>query len=94
MLALSLLQTILGTGPRIEFNDCRNTRLGQAVAKTTNEPFAVSAFNINYEDTGLFGINVAASPQDIDKVVKAAVGQLRESAKNIKEEELTNAKYI
>ena len=92
MLALSLLQTLLGTGPRIQFNDCQNTRLGEAVGKATNEPFAVSAFNINYEDTGLFGITLAASPKDVDKAVKAAVAQLRDSAKNIKEEDLKNAK--
>ncbi|CAG2104811.1 unnamed protein product [Medioppia subpectinata] len=93
VLSLSLLQTILGTGPRVEFSDGSHTKLGEAVAKTTSEPFAVSAFNINYTDTGLFGITVAASAQDIHKAVKAAVTQLRASAKSISEEELKNAKH-
>lgn len=94
MIALALLQTILGTGPRVEFNDCRYTRLGEAVGKVTDKPFAVSAFNINYSDTGLFGITIAASPNDIDKAVKAAVSQLRDSAKKVSEEDLKNAKYF
>ncbi|XP_054153990.1 cytochrome b-c1 complex subunit 2, mitochondrial-like [Oppia nitens] len=92
MICLELLQIILGTGPNISYQDGSHTKLGAAVAKATSEPFAVSAFNMSYSDTGLFGINIAASAKDIHKAVKAAVTQLRDTAKNISAEELKNAK--
>lgn len=93
VLALSLLQEILGTGPRVAFGDCRDTVLGEKVASTTTEPFSVSAFNITHSDTGLFGLTVTACPKDIGQAVRAAVTQLRESAKKISEEDLNSAKY-
>lgn len=92
LIGLSLLQHILGTGNRVEFSTGGQTPLGAAVAKVTDSPFAVSAFNISYTDTGLFGVTVAASAQDIGQAVRAAVSQLRQSAKKISEEDLKNAK--
>jgi hypothetical protein len=93
-LALSLFQTLLGTGPRIKCNLGVNTKLGQAVAKATENPSAVSSFNISYADTGIFGLCIAANANDVHNVVKAAVTQLRESAKNISEQDLKDAKYL
>jgi len=92
LLALSLFQTLLGTGPRIKYNFGTNTKLGQAVAKASNSPSAITGFNISYSDTGIFGFSVAAAAKDINNVVKAAVTQLRESAKNISEQDLKIAK--
>ena len=79
MLALALVQQLLGSGSRIKYSN--SGALGNAAAKASQSPASASAVNINYSDTGLFGIAVAASPDDVGNVIKASIGQLRSVSK-------------
>lgn len=96
-----MLQNILGSGPQIKnaHGLSQVTRLGKALAAavgTASTPdVAVSAFNLNYEDTGLFGINlVATKTLDVKALAKAAVKEFRSAATSITDAEVAAAKYI
>jgi len=53
----------------------------------------VSAFNINYEETGLFGINlIAPATADLTGLMKSAVKELRAAAASVTDVELSVAK--
>uniref|UniRef100_A0A671TY64 Ubiquinol-cytochrome c reductase core protein 2b n=1 Tax=Sparus aurata TaxID=8175 RepID=A0A671TY64_SPAAU len=55
-LAFSVLQHILGAGPLVKRGSCATSKLIQGCTKATADPFDVSAFNVNYSDSGLFGV--------------------------------------
>lgn len=93
VIALSLLQQLLGTGPRVKYS-AGASPLATAAQKATQNPVAVSGLNISYSDTGLFGFVAASSPDDATKVTKAVVSKMRETIKNIKDEDLKRAKYV
>jgi len=92
MIALTLFQQILGTGTRVKYSDGAASRLGQAAAKATQNPVAVSGLNISYSDQGLFGCVIAGSANDMHKIVKAVVTQMRDTAKSLKDADLNVAK--
>ena len=100
MLTLSLFQTILGTGSPIIGNQTglsTTTRLGRAVSAAlsgqSTDNVGVSAFNLNHEETGLFGINlIAPSTANVTGLMKAAVKEFRSAASGVNDEELTSAK--
>lgn len=50
--------------------------------------------NINYADTGLFGVYAVGSPNDMNSIVKAVVSEMRQVAKSISAEALEVAKYV
>ncbi|OBS70776.1 hypothetical protein A6R68_00691 [Neotoma lepida] len=54
--AFSVLQHLLGAGPHIKRGSNTTSLLSQSVAKGSQQPFDVSAFNASYSDSGLFGI--------------------------------------
>uniref|UniRef100_A0A7M4EEJ5 Ubiquinol-cytochrome c reductase core protein 2 n=1 Tax=Crocodylus porosus TaxID=8502 RepID=A0A7M4EEJ5_CROPO len=56
--AFTVLQHVLDPGPLIKRGSNITSKLFQAIAKATNLPFDASSFNVNYSDTGLFGIYV------------------------------------
>ena len=94
-----MLQRILGAGPQIKNADglCKVTRLGRAVGAALGgknaKNVSVSAFNLNYEDTGLFGFNlIAPAEYDLTAMVKAAVKEIRGVALSVSAEELLAAK--
>ena len=61
-IALAILQQIAGTGPRAKWGNSV-TPLHKAVASAAgNEPFAVTAFNASYSDSGLFGFVLSSTP--------------------------------
>ncbi len=92
MIALSLFQHVLGTGPRIKYSLGGAAKLGQAALKAAESPCAVTSLNVSYSDSGLFGFGLVCSAKEAHKVVKAVVTQLRDSAKNISEQDLKIAK--
>jgi len=76
VLALAALQNVMGTGVHIKWSDgTAASKLGQVAGKATDKPFAISALNINYSDSGLFGFYCVAQPAEIGKVLKAVFGQ-------------------
>ncbi|KAL5019081.1 hypothetical protein ScPMuIL_004803 [Solemya velum] len=71
MLAASILQMVMGTGPLVKYGSNSSSKLGQAIAKATSQPFAVSSINANYTDSGLFGFYAVGQPSEIGKIMKA-----------------------
>uniref|UniRef100_A0A673AED0 Cytochrome b-c1 complex subunit 2, mitochondrial-like n=1 Tax=Sphaeramia orbicularis TaxID=375764 RepID=A0A673AED0_9TELE len=54
-LAFSVLQHLLGGGPYVKRGSNTSSKLFQGASKATADPFDVSAFNVGYSDSGLFG---------------------------------------
>jgi len=92
-LSLGVLECILGTGSQIKLCAPKFTPLGKAAAKSTNNPFYANCLNINYADTGLFGVYVSGSPEDIGNIIKSVVSEMKQVAKNITEESVEVAKH-
>lgn len=90
--ALGVFAHILGTGPRLPYSESQATKLGEAASKATQNPFAATALNINYSDTGLFGVALAGHPDDMDKLTKAVMGQVRSVAQKVADKDVQEAK--
>ncbi|XP_053326737.1 cytochrome b-c1 complex subunit 2, mitochondrial [Spea bombifrons] len=91
--AFSVLQQILGAGPYIKRGSNISSKLSQAAGRATNQPFAASAFNVNYSDSGLFGVYTISQATAVDDVIKAAVNQVKAIAQgNVTEADVTRAK--
>lgn len=74
LLCAGVLQYVMGTGPYTKYSTgITGSRLMQAVSKATKSPFAISGLNANYTDSGLFGFMAAAKPEEMDKVLRAAL---------------------
>ncbi|KAL8175479.1 UNVERIFIED_CONTAM: Cytochrome b-c1 complex subunit 2, mitochondrial, partial [Gekko kuhli] len=91
--AFGVLQHVLGAGPLVKRGNSVTSKLIQGTAKATTQPFHASAFNVNYSDSGLFGIYTITQPSTAGEVIKAAVNQLKTVAQGgLTEEEVTRAK--
>ncbi|XP_042709143.1 cytochrome b-c1 complex subunit 2, mitochondrial isoform X2 [Chrysemys picta bellii] len=91
--AFSVLQHILGAGPLIKRGSNISSKLFQAIAKATNQPFDAAAFNVNYSDSGLFGIYTISQASAAGEVIKAALNQVKAIAQgSITDEDVTRAK--
>ncbi|KAG8433102.1 hypothetical protein GDO86_017402 [Hymenochirus boettgeri] len=91
--AFSVLQHILGAGPFIKRGNNTSSKLSQAVSKSTNQPFDVSAFNANYSDSGLFGIYAISQATAANEVINAAINQVKAMAQgSVTEADVTRAK--
>lgn len=83
VLALALLQQIMGVGPNIKWSDgLAANKLAQVASKATDKPFAISALNVNYSDSGLFGFYCVAQPEEMGKVLKAVFAHYSSVTKN------------
>ncbi|RWS25649.1 Cytochrome b-c1 complex subunit 2-like protein [Leptotrombidium deliense] len=91
MVSLCLFQHILGCGPRMKYNEGVSI-LSKAAKQASEKPSTVTALNISYSDSGLFGVTVAGHANDMDKLLKAVVGKMKEVSKSLKEEDLQKAK--
>lgn len=87
----TLLQAILATGVHTK-KGVGASKLAQAAAKVAKAPFRVNGVNINYADTGLFGFAIACHASESGDIVKAVVAKMKETCKNLKEEDLQHAK--
>ncbi|XP_054717722.1 cytochrome b-c1 complex subunit 2, mitochondrial-like [Uloborus diversus] len=94
-LSLGVLQCILGTGSHNKLSSGKFSILGEAAAKCTQNPFAVSSLNINYADTGMFGVYVVGHPNDMSSLVKSIASQMRKigTDKKITDSVVENAKH-
>ncbi|XP_069503778.1 cytochrome b-c1 complex subunit 2, mitochondrial [Ambystoma mexicanum] len=91
--AYSVLQHVLGAGPSIKRGSSFGSKLSQSISKTTNQPFDASAFNVNYQDSGLFGVYTISQAGDATEVIKAALSQVESVAQGkLTEAEVTRAK--
>ncbi|KAL8587809.1 hypothetical protein ACOMHN_021027 [Nucella lapillus] len=76
LLHAAVLQNLMGMGPYIKYSAGNATsRLTQAAAQATSQPFAVSCINANYTDGGLFGFYAIAQAREVEKVLRAAFSQ-------------------
>uniref|UniRef100_A0A671TUA6 Ubiquinol-cytochrome c reductase core protein 2b n=1 Tax=Sparus aurata TaxID=8175 RepID=A0A671TUA6_SPAAU len=92
-LAFSVLQHILGAGPLVKRGSCATSKLIQGCTKATADPFDVSAFNVNYSDSGLFGVYTISQVASAGDVIKAAVAQVKAVADGaVTAADLTQAK--
>uniref|UniRef100_T1E622 Cytochrome b-c1 complex subunit 2, mitochondrial-like protein n=1 Tax=Crotalus horridus TaxID=35024 RepID=T1E622_CROHD len=91
--AFSVLQNILGAGPLIKRGSRITSKLVQEIAKATSLPFDVTAFNVNYSDSGLFGIYTISPASATREVIKTALNQVKAvSEGGVTEEEVKRAK--
>ncbi|XP_063171304.1 cytochrome b-c1 complex subunit 2, mitochondrial [Candoia aspera] len=91
--AFSVLQNILGAGPLIKRGSRITSKFVQEIAKTTSLPFDVTAFNVNYTDSGLFGIYTVSQASVTGEVIKAALNQMKAvSQGGVTDEEVSRAK--
>nr|CAD7574800.1 unnamed protein product [Timema californicum] len=77
-LAFAILRYILGAGPSIKWGGSPSPLYKSVSEAVGGLPFAVSALNVSYSDSGLFGFLASAPPQIAGqvRVVEAAVKQL------------------
>lgn len=75
--AFSVLQHLLGAGPHIKRGNNTTSLLSQSVAKGSQQPFDVSAFNASYSDSGLFGIYTVSQAAAAGDVINAAYNQVK-----------------
>ena len=68
-MASAIVSHAFGTGgPRVKYSSGGSRLERAAAAASADHPVAVSSFNSNYSDAGLFGFNVIANSKDIGKV--------------------------
>ncbi|KAM6379572.1 cytochrome b-c1 complex subunit 2, mitochondrial isoform 1-T1 [Pluvialis apricaria] len=91
--AFSVLQHVLGAGPLIKRGSNVTSKLSQGIAKATTQPFDASAFNVNYSDSGLFGIYTISQAPNAGEVIKAALNQIKAVAQgSVTDDDVTKAK--
>lgn len=87
--AFSVLKYALGAGPSTK-RGIGAGPLTQAVGGVGDS--AVTAFNVSYADSGLFGFVIAASPEKITPAVQAAIGVVRGGS--IKDADIVRGKAL
>jgi len=89
-----VLQRILGVGPYTKWGDnTQSSRLASAARAAVDGPASINALNINYSDSGLFGIHAVTTPNNIQALLKAAVSEIGNVSKGqLSAEELERAK--
>uniref|UniRef100_A0A8D0GJI7 Ubiquinol-cytochrome c reductase core protein 2 n=1 Tax=Sphenodon punctatus TaxID=8508 RepID=A0A8D0GJI7_SPHPU len=88
-----VLQHLLGAGPLIKRGSNATSRLSQGAAKATSQPFDASAFNVNYSDSGLFGVYIISHASAAREVIKAALNEVKAVAEGgITDEDVKRAK--
>ncbi|KAM9715408.1 cytochrome b-c1 complex subunit 2, mitochondrial isoform 2-T2 [Menidia menidia] len=92
-LAFSVLQHLLGAGPHVKRGSGVSSKLIQGVAKATADPFDVSAFNVSYSDSGLFGVYTICQTAAAGDVIRAALAEVKAVADGgVTAADLTRAK--
>ncbi|CAH1992282.1 unnamed protein product [Acanthoscelides obtectus] len=75
-LACAVLQRALGVGPHVKWSNHDNGVLSKSIG-AGQEGYASTAINVNYSDTGLVGVLVAAPAKSAKSVVQAAYSVLK-----------------
>ncbi|THK33028.1 cytochrome b-c1 complex subunit 2, mitochondrial [Diachasma alloeum] len=89
-LAFAVLQKAVGTGPHVKWGTS-TAPLQRAVASAAgSEPFAITAFNASYSDSGLFGFLLQAPASAAGPLTKAAYKWM--SSPNITDADIARGK--
>ncbi|XP_043535797.1 cytochrome b-c1 complex subunit 2, mitochondrial-like isoform X2 [Chiloscyllium plagiosum] len=92
-LAFTALQQVLGVGPHVKRGSGMTSTLTRAISKSTAQPFTASAFNVCYQDSGLFGVYTISQDEAAADVINAAVSHLKHVADGkISEEDIERGK--
>jgi len=93
LLASRVASYALGTGgARIKYSSGAS-RLERVVVPLAREPAAVSTFNFNYSDAGIFGVHVVGNKSDVAKVVRGAIREVARAAQSgFSNDEINRAK--
>ncbi|XP_030019039.1 cytochrome b-c1 complex subunit 2, mitochondrial isoform X1 [Sphaeramia orbicularis] len=92
-LAFSVLQHLLGGGPYVKRGSNTSSKLFQGASKATADPFDVSAFNVGYSDSGLFGFYTISQAAVAGDVIRAALAEVKAVANGeVTAADLTRAK--
>lgn len=86
MFSLNNISALLGTPIK------RGAGLGSKLTQAVQGSAAVSALNLNYSDSGLFGFVVAGPATEAGKAVKAAVNVLKSTS--VDDAQLSRAKAL
>jgi len=70
---LALVQQMLGTGPNIKYSEAGTNTLTRLVAGCTATPFAVSAVNLSYADTGVVGVNLVMRASEAGAILEGVM---------------------
>ncbi|CAK9293046.1 unnamed protein product [Gordionus sp. m RMFG-2023] len=100
MLSLALLQKIMGLGPHTKYGTlqtsgkmtkhCLNYKMNPILS-----PFSMTCYNVNYSDTGLFGVYIISQPEYMDRLLRCSVDCFREIGKTgVEKKELEMAKKM
>ncbi|GLV42288.1 Lysophosphatidylcholine acyltransferase [Carabus blaptoides fortunei] len=90
-LAFAILQRALGVGPYAKRGNESSGLLYKAISGCIkDQPIAVSALNVSYSDTGLFGVILATAADSAGECVQSAVKALR--AGSVSDQDVTRAK--
>lgn len=81
---IQILAGILGGG--------FSSRLFQEIREKRGLAYSISAYSINYSDTGIFSIYTGVDPANVRECMHVLQEELREATHNITEEELERAK--
>jgi ubiquinol-cytochrome c reductase core subunit 2 len=95
VLAISLLQLVLGVGPYVKYGSSVATaKINKAAhSAVSSGPVAASCINVSYSDSGLFGFRVVAGPKDVRKALTAIVGAMGQATKgSVSDADLQRAK--
>lgn len=76
--AIYVLQQALGGTSFVQRGSNSSSKILKAASAVTGQPFTAQCFSASYTETGLFGIQAAASHFDIGKVLRAIVTTLKE----------------
>lgn len=94
LLPLALLQLSLGIGPFVKYSaNTGSSKISKAAHGATSESVFAQCINLNYTDSGLFGVQVIAGKKDIRKVLGAVVQAMGQATKSsITDADLQRAK--
>lgn len=94
VLAISLLQLVLGVGPFIKYSSgSGSSKISKAAQGAVSGPVAASSINVSYSDSGLFGFRVISEAKEIRKALGAIVAVMGRATKgSIADADLQRAK--
>jgi len=93
VLALALLQRVLGVGSRVPHGAGSGSHLGAVAAAAAGDaPVHVAALNMNYIGSGLFGFSCAVDATKAEPVVTAVIKEMRKLSTIVNEGSLNRAK--
>uniref|UniRef100_A0A5S6Q0E6 Peptidase_M16_C domain-containing protein n=2 Tax=Trichuris muris TaxID=70415 RepID=A0A5S6Q0E6_TRIMR len=88
-----VFSSILGSTGAYGYHSVPTPRFQRAVAASALDPVHSCCFNYFYSDTGLFGMYVRTTPEDLASILKTAVGELRRVAQgHVSEHDIKGAK--